>query len=61
MTMIKNLLTTTQDGENRKKIGFLYNIGCNMEKGINKVRIPCCLPTKVATIRLIQVHLAKFI
>ncbi|EFP88713.2 uncharacterized protein PGTG_14679 [Puccinia graminis f. sp. tritici CRL 75-36-700-3] len=35
MTMIKHLLSKTDtDGNDPKKIGFLYDIGCNIEKGI---------------------------
>ncbi|OAV91961.1 hypothetical protein PTTG_02571 [Puccinia triticina 1-1 BBBD Race 1] len=37
MTMIQNILSTTKSESNQqipKKIGFLYDIGCNIEKGI---------------------------
>jgi hypothetical protein len=39
MTMIDFLLKATQSNkDNPKKCGFLYDIGCNMEKGIIRVR-----------------------
>jgi hypothetical protein len=37
--MIQNLLTATQDGDHKKKLAFLFDIGCNLEKGIINVGI----------------------
>jgi hypothetical protein len=37
MTMIKHILSKTiVDGNETKRIGFLYDIGCHIEKGILK-------------------------
>jgi hypothetical protein len=40
MSMIQNLIKSTDNGPTKKKLGFLYDIGCNIEKGIIKVQIP---------------------
>jgi hypothetical protein len=42
--MINNLLGKTRQLENERKIGFLYDIGCNIEKGIIQVSFPSDQP-----------------
>jgi len=40
MTMIDHLIQATKEtGVERKTLGFLYDIGCNVEKGIIRVGI----------------------
>lgn len=43
--MIKWILNTVDSaegrGERRNQVGFLYDIGCNVEKGILKVNQEC--------------------
>ena len=40
MTMIDHLFQATKEtGVERKTLGFLYDIGCNVEKGIIRVGI----------------------
>jgi hypothetical protein len=44
MTMVNFLLKSTQnDGDVPKRYGFLYDIGCNIEKGIIKVTFSNCI------------------
>ncbi|KAI7949834.1 hypothetical protein MJO28_008655, partial [Puccinia striiformis f. sp. tritici] len=41
MTMIKKLIESTNKGEGyTKKLAFLYDIGCNIEKGITQNQFP---------------------
>jgi hypothetical protein len=41
MTMIDHLIQSTKvDTGDHKKLAFLYDIGCNIEKGIIRVSIP---------------------
>jgi len=38
MNMIDHMIQATKEtGVEHKKLGFLYDIGCNIEKGINCV------------------------
>jgi hypothetical protein len=40
MAMINNMIqTTNEQGGERKKLAFLYDIGCNIEKGIHRVSL----------------------
>ena len=40
--MIQNILAKTNEGgESNKKVGILYDIGCNIEKGIIRVCFDC--------------------
>jgi hypothetical protein len=44
MTLVDFVLKATQgDGDNLKKCVFLYDIGCNMEKGVIRVGFHNCL------------------
>jgi hypothetical protein len=58
MTMVKYMIDNTQEeGQEKKKLGFLYDIGCHIEKGINRVsHSKNCQPTPGIFILADQIH-----